>query len=347
MSRETFQNLLEKYESGLCTPAEKQIVEKWYGLLDSEDCVLEPGELSSLEQKLWDKINLRNSEEDSILSVSNGKGYWNFKKVLGIAAMISFAMILLILNRNAVKDRNAVFLSKNAPILKTFYNGGHSPKSITLEDGSKVTLEPMARLTFPEHFKDSLREVSLDGNGFFLISKNPKRPFLVYNKQIVTRVLGTSFSIRLNPGTNETEVTVKTGKVRVTPNRETGAIMVPELFVKPTAVTLIPNEKAIYNVSKKGFSTTLADNPVPVVKIHKSSPTSSSPFSDALVKDVVASLMDTYGIHIILKSDDLKAITFTGDLSSLNLYSKLDFLCQSIDAQYHIEGTQIIIVKNH
>ncbi|MDB5021399.1 MAG: hypothetical protein JWQ28_2526, partial [Pedobacter sp.] len=105
--------------------------------------------------------------------------------------------------------------------------------------------------------------------------------------------------------------------------------------------------KAIYNVSNEGFNTTLADNPIPVVKIHNSSLPLSSRFSDALVKDVVASLMDTYGIHIILKTDDLKDITFTGDLSSLNLYSKLDFLCQSIDAQYHIEGTQIIIVKNN
>ena len=53
----------------------------------------------------------------------------------------------------------------------------------------------------------------LDGEGFFEISKNPSRPFLVYNKNVITRVLVTSFVVKNNPSGSETEVAVKTGKV--------------------------------------------------------------------------------------------------------------------------------------
>jgi transmembrane sensor len=345
MSREIFHDLLEKYNKGLCTDAEKRIVEKWYGLLDAQDTVFEPEELSSLEQKLWNKINLKIIQEESASPSLGGKASWSVKKTLAVAAMICLTIILLVLFRQPTKDQNATFLADNAPALRTFLNSSPYPQMIELEDGSRVTLEPMARLTFPAHFKNSVREVSLDGDGFFLISKNPNKPFFVYNKHVVTRVLGTSFSIRLNPTTNETEVTVKTGKVLVTLNCAVEAVEVPVLFTKPKEVTLIPNEKTIYSVSDEGFNTTLADNPVPVPKIHGSAKPLSSRFNDALVKDVIACLMETYGIEIILKTDALKDMTFTGDLSALNLYNKLDFLCQSIDAQYYVEGTHIIIAK--
>jgi transmembrane sensor len=345
MSREIFQDLLEKYHKGLCTDAEKKIVEQWYRLLDAEDAIVEPEELASLEQKLWDKINLHISEEEPVSTLRSTKKVFTMKRILRFAAVIGIAVPLLLLFMPPAHDQNATFLTENADALKTIYNVSSRPKVITLEDGSRVTLEPKARLTFPSHFLKSRREVSLVGNGFFLISKNPKRPFLVYNKHIVTRVLGTSFSIRLNPNTNETEVTVKTGKVLVTPNTQSAVVSVPVLFTKPKGVTLVPNEKTIYNVAKEGFKTTLADNPVPVLKAQSGLEPLSFTYNDALVKDVVAGLTKTYGVQIVLNNDELKDVTFTGDLSTLNLYNKLDFLCQSIAANYRVEGTRILITK--
>lgn len=346
MSRKIFHDLLEKYNKGLCTDAEKQIVEQWYELLDTPNHVLEPEELSLIEQKLWSKISMQISVEESIDLTEKANVQWSLKKIIGIAAILCLVISLIVLIRQPAPDQNAIFLADNAHALKTIYNVSATSKIIKLEDGSVVTLEPKANLTFPMHFKDSVREVSLVGNGFFLISKNPKRPFLVYNKHIITRVLGTSFSIRLNPNTNEVEVTVKTGKVMVTPNHATAASKVPVLFTKPRGVTLVPNEKTIYNDAEGGFNTTLADNPVPVVKVHARAESLLFRFNDVPVKDVIAQLIEVYGIQIILKTDDLNEVTFTGDLSSLNLYKKLDFLCQSINANYHVDGTRILIAKN-
>jgi transmembrane sensor len=345
MSREIFHDLLEKYQKGLCTDAEKQIVAEWYGLLDSDELDQEPEELSALEQKLWNKINAEISKDEPTNGFNNSKGRWGLKLFLAVAAVFCISLILIVLNSPGSKDQNSVFLADRTQILQTITNTGAVPKLVVLEDGSQVTLESKASLTFPNHFKQSLREVSLKGNGFFLISKDPGRPFLVYNKQINTRVLGTSFSIWQNPKTNETEVTVKTGKVLVRKNEAHKVIDLPDLFTTAEEVILIPNEKTSYNASRPGFKTTLADNPVPVLKPVGAITASSFRFNDTPVKEVIAGLMVTYGIEIIVESEELKNNTFTGDLTAQNLYNKLDFLCQSIAARYEVVGTQIIIKK--
>jgi transmembrane sensor len=345
MSREIFHDLLEKYQKGLCTDAERSIVEHWYGLLDGEEADVEPEELSAIEQRLWNKINGQISEDETGFAIDHPKRTWKGKKLLAIAALILVTSSFFVLFRQQPEDKNSTFLAENAKELRTVYNVGANSEIITLEDGSKVTLEPKASLTFPRHFRDSIREVSLTGDGFFLISKNPKRPFMVYNKHIVTRVLGTSFSIRWNPKTNETEVTVRTGKVLVTPNRGLTAIDLPTLLTSSRKAILVPNEKTTFNTADEDFDTTLADNPIPVSKDGKSVKEYSFLFNEARLPDVVASLTDTYGVEIILKTEALKDNTFTGDLSTLSLYNKLDFLCQSIDAHYRLEGTQIFIEK--
>lgn len=346
MSREIFHGLLEKYNQGLCTEAEKQIVEQWYELLDNQEHVLQPEEYTSIEQRLWSKISQKIAGDEQPEIPKKGIRYLSLKRIIGIAAILCIATTLLLIIRQSTQDRNALFLAEHVSALKTIKNVGTTSLMIGLEDGSKVTLEPKAQLTFPTHFEQSVREVSLAGNGFFLISKNPKRPFLVYNEHIITRVLGTSFSIRLNPKTKEMEVTVKTGKVLVTPNRAIAVAKIPGILKKLNGVTLVPNEKTAFNDGTEKFKTTLADNPVPVVKILGNVKPLSYQFNDVPVRVVISRLVESYGIQINLKDDHLKDYTFTGDLSTLTLYKKLDFLCQSIDANYRIEGTRIIITKN-
>ena len=55
----------------------------------------------------------------------------------------------------------------------------------------------------------------LNGEAFFEVVKNPKKPFLVFTKDIVTKVLGTSFTVKAFDGDKEVKVMVKTGKVNV------------------------------------------------------------------------------------------------------------------------------------
>ena len=76
------------------------------------------------------------------------------------------------------------------------YNNGANPLKINLEDGSIVTLEKQSKLSYPTHFQKNKRMVILEGEALFEIAKNPEKPFYVYDNEIVTKVLGTRFSIK-------------------------------------------------------------------------------------------------------------------------------------------------------
>ena len=87
--------------------------------------------------------------------------------------------------------------------------------TLTLPDGSTVTLNSGSSLRYPSAFTTEKREVQLDGEAFFEVSSNPKKPFIVKTEILTTEVLGTSFNIEAFPSQNEARVTLVTGKVRV------------------------------------------------------------------------------------------------------------------------------------
>ncbi|MGY0040369.1 FecR family protein [Pedobacter sp. NJ-S-72] len=143
-------------------------------------------------------------------------------------------------------------------------NNSSNPLELKLEDGSVVILQPQSSLSYPEHFSAKIREVSLTGEGYFLISKNPNRPFFVYNKNVITRVVGTSFIIKANPSTDETQVIVKTGKVMVSRN-EDQHLHLKHLFHQEKKVVLTPNQKTTYTKDNDDFKTTLVADPIPII----------------------------------------------------------------------------------
>jgi transmembrane sensor len=84
---------------------------------------------------------------------------------------------------------------------------------ITLSDGSVVWLNRGSSLSYPEQFKGDMRQVKLQGEAFFEIVKNPKKPFIITSGDASIKVLGTSFNV--NSRDQKVEVSVATGIVQV------------------------------------------------------------------------------------------------------------------------------------
>lgn len=67
--------------------------------------------------------------------------------------------------------------------------------SVTLADGTIVHLNAATALRFPLRFDGDSREVFLDGEAYFSVAKDAKRPFIVHTKKGDVNVLGTDFNI--------------------------------------------------------------------------------------------------------------------------------------------------------
>ncbi|MBK5720897.1 FecR domain-containing protein [Dysgonomonas sp. Marseille-P4677] len=106
----------------------------------------------------------------------------------------------------------------------------------TLEDGSVVYLSKAASLNYPSHFHKDKREVTLQGNAFFEISKNRERPFFIDTKAAQIEVLGTAFNV-ISKNNEPFSLSVKHGEVRVT-LKTTGQ----KVYVKEGETVLLESE---------------------------------------------------------------------------------------------------------
>lgn len=108
-------------------------------------------------------------------------------------------------------------------------------RTVCLPDGSTVTLNHYSSLSYPEKFKSDKREVKLNGEAYFEVSKNKKHPFIVQTETIDVQVLGTHFNVDAYQNNPDVKTTLLTGSVAVS-NKSNSVRMI-----------LKPNEIAIYN----------------------------------------------------------------------------------------------------
>jgi transmembrane sensor len=338
MSRESLHLLLDKYLKNQCSDEEKIIVERLYGMLDKDDIeVIHPNEINTLEQKLWDRINHQiYVKEADLQDPSLNRKSIRLRNTWIAAAAITLIVAVSYLFLKDFKNPNYLRFEALPNLTERINNTSH-PVQIKLEDGSLVILQPNSSLSFPRHFAASSREVSLNGEGYFLISKNKHKPFFVYNDKVITRVVGTSFIIKSHLSTDVVEVIVKTGKVMVFSNKNMH-LSIKGFLEEKEQVTLTPNQQTTY--SKDDFDTRLVRDPAPLIIENYS-------FEDVTLLKVVQQLSKSYGIKIIIADSNLNGESFTGDLSGLGLYKKLDMICQSVNAQYKISGTQITITTKY
>lgn len=92
---------------------------------------------------------------------------------------------------------------------------------LTLADGTDVWLNSRSTLTFPDRFADGSRQVRLDGEGYFTVSHDARRPFTVKTATYDIRVLGTEFNVKAYGAGEWFETALLKGSVEiVAPGKE-------------------------------------------------------------------------------------------------------------------------------
>jgi transmembrane sensor len=121
---------------------------------------------------------------------------------------------------------------------------GHRTR-IILPDSTRVWLNSESSLRYATNYNTEIREVTTEGEAFFQVHKDPKKPFYVITDEIKVKVYGTSFNIRAFAGENRIETTLIEGKLSITPRKQKDG-PVQEIFLKPSEKCIyIRNNKAI------------------------------------------------------------------------------------------------------
>lgn len=217
-------------------------------------------------------------------------------------------------------------------------NDDKTEKWVSLPDGSKVRLSPLSRLSYPKVFASATREVYLSGEGFFEVTKNPQKPFLVYANELVTKVLGTSFWVRAFDKAEKVEVVVKTGKVSVYSVEEDKKTATSEL----SGTILTPNQQIVFDRKEENLEKSLVRIPAPIASPIESKSAGLS-FHNAPVSQALEALTLAYGITIVYDKSTLKNCEISAEFIDETFYQQLDLICKAIDANYQIIDAQVVI----
>jgi len=330
--------LLENYINGNCTPEEVSMVNHWYDQYQDSPNLVQG--LSEENQKLLkDKIFLNiiaSSDEVSIPVVplkSTPKIAVKWLKYAA-AVILVFSVTILVLNKQQLWNKQDQVTSQQIHLV----NRTDFIVKRVLPDQSVVYLSPQATLTYPLEFKKNSRDVVMEGECFFEITKNPDRPFIINSNHIVTKVWGTSFRISDHRNSVSASVIVVTGKVSVSKKivGKNDIKTADEVFLLPKeSIVFKKNKDALYKNKQTDMSSLTIWNHVDLS------------FNDKKLSEIVQVLNSEFNATIKVKDDELNKVVMNADLTDLNLPDVLEVLKTSLNLEYHINDDIIVLTKKN
>jgi transmembrane sensor len=215
-------------------------------------------------------------------------------------------------------------------------NKSEKPLLINLPDQSSVLLSQNSVIRYPREFKGDTRNVELEGNAFFEVTKNPNKPFYVEAGHIVAKVLGTSFEINASPADSEVRVIVRSGRVSIFSNTGDNKI---ELEQQPSVV-LTKDDQLIYdNEAGQIQHTRLNTSSLGDLQV----PDTHMKFKGTPVATVFSELTRVYGVKINYEDAKVNGCSVTASFTDEPFALKLDLICRSIGVEYEVANNWVTI----
>lgn len=260
----------------------------------------------------------------------------NIKWAVAASLVIGISVFWIVIEnrKNSSKPQTYNYIVSNSEKkLQEIENTTSKPIKEILPDGSTIILEKNSKISYVQDFKGNIREVFLSGEAFFQVTKNASKPFVINSNGLITKVLGTSFTIKAYENENVFKVMVKSGKVSVYKQVETAK----------EAIILNPNQQVVFDTKTTVFTKSIVENPI---VLDKKLENTSLEFDGTPVGEVFSRLEKIYGIEIVYDNEIMTECFVTASLSDdESLYSKIQLVCKAIESSYEISDGKIIIVS--
>jgi len=213
-------------------------------------------------------------------------------------------------------------------------NQSHVAKLIRMSDGSLAVIKPGSSLRYPATFSGT-RDVVLTGEAFFEVHKNPHKPFLVHNGNIIVKVLGTSFTVKSIAGKQDVKVVVNTGRVSV----YDGAADEKDPD-RSKEVILTQNQQVVFSAGKQNNEKQLLPRPLILSQVRAPK---EFTFDNTPVISVIEKINKAYGVNIEYDREKLEKLTLTTSISEKPLDEKVRIICKALNMECSFKDGRIII----
>ena len=275
--------LLQKYIAGNATEAEKQRVTKW--IQENPENMRE----YMAQRKLHDMALWRTepvAEENS-----RERKHFSLRGVCMEAAKIAAVLAIVLLGTHYWTGKHQVPEDKT---WQSIYVPAGQRAELMLADGTKVWLNSRSTLTFPGSFKGNIRNVKLDGEGYFAVTKNVEQPFIVETNKCNVKVLGTEFNVMAYAADSVWETSLLEGAVEilVPGSNNSGMRLEPNMMASLKGNRLVKGriKEVDYFLWHEGLLC----------------------FNDISVRDMIEKLKLYYGVDIVVNNTRILKNRYTG-----------------------------------
>lgn len=326
-------DLVKRYLADGCTPTERDWVVQFLATPEGEallwEVIAEQNWEATLPaasdkegaalNRVWEQLASSVEEESVGVNRLPVRRYWLYGAVASVSILILFFVL-----QPRFRPKRAVEMAFREIVVPA---GGRS--AVTLSDGSRIWLNAQSRLRYPRTFAGAIRSVELEGEAYFEVSHDPAHPFVIQSRGIRTQVLGTSFNVRAYADEPELEVAVLTGKVRVTDNRQ-------------ESLTLLPNQKGVYNPAKGGLRQKTIGNAAD----YRAWTQDRLVFEATTVAEIVRLLNRRFAVNIVVKNKAINHCVLTTRFDRPTLDGVLSVVCKYLGARYRRDGATILLEGN-
>lgn len=199
---------------------------------------------------------------------------------------------------------------------------------VLLPDGSKAWLNAASSLRYPTTFTGSAREVTVTGEVYMEVAKDPSRPFVVNtaDNAMKVQVLGTSFNMNVYNNEPVLSTTLLEGSVKLSNGTSSAAIV------------LQPGQQGQL---KSGLPVHAVNVDVQQVLAWKNGVFN---FQDASLEKIMRQLERWYDIEVEYEKD-IPNLVFEGEVNRDNSLQEVMKSLEGLGVKYRLEGRKLVILQ--
>jgi ferric-dicitrate binding protein FerR (iron transport regulator) len=333
----TYSQLFSKYLSGNCSDEEKVSLEKW--LKQSPENQVEFDDYQKIWQYAevnegkyvidvdagWKELNQRMNAVEALTVMQENKPAFN-KRLIYIASRVAAVLIislsLYFIFNSTHKNKETSYVQLTAAEVNEPF--------IVLSDGSEITLNNNASISYPEEFSADVRKIKFEGEAYFNIAHNHEKPFIIDAGDLQIKVLGTSFNFCTCPEGDIMVLYLESGKLQfASVNKADGSVK--------EQLILMPGQKGVYNKESGLISKTEYKN-----QNFLAWKTGVLTFEETPLAEVLSTIGQTYKLNI-KTNKTYDACCLTARFENETPESIFESIHTIFGVEYDIDGQNVVL----
>lgn len=272
-----------------------------------------------VQERMYRRLSRELDEKKTKTILLRSRFSWKVWPQIAVACII----IVLGLVNYRMNDKQKQLSTQNFTVLAE--KGQRA--FITLPDSTKVWLNSDTKISYPADYGLKERNVTLVGEAYFEVAKNPDKRFIVEAKGMQVEALGTSFNVNAYQNDNKIIASLFSGSVRVSYDRH--------------VAILKPHESVKVDLLNRSFSRYKDESMQNIALWRKNEIT----FDGESLEEITHIMSRLYNTTICIEDESLKKVCYIGTIRNNNLENFIDIINLTTPVVYENKGDTVFLRK--